>query len=420
MAFKPMKLASKLFLGFITYALTLAVLMTLAGMWWLDREFTKPGPLGETTLVEIERGLGLYAISNHLANEGVIENTRVFNIAGKLLRAQSDLKAGEYELQPGMSAQDILRLLREGKTFQRQFTIPEGLTSFEIVRLLNAITELSGEILDIPPEGSLLPETYSYALNEPRGEIIARLTGAMSDLRTTLHTAPPPVGLCKNIEPRRKQQTIKPPLPSGERAGVRGQPSSHPHPASDPEEKTDNSPPVSDPEEKEENPPPLPDLYYVKYSMGECLPPPLKNWREVITLASIVEKETGVAGERKRVAGVFINRLKKGIALQTDPTIIYAITMGQHKNGGKGPLGRRLLKKDLELDSPYNTYEYPGLPPGPIANPGRAAIEAVLNPEAHEYLYFVADGSGGHIFAKTLEEHNRNVAKWRKIRRGRK
>ena len=151
----------------------------------------------------------------------------------------------------------------------------------------------------------------------------------------------------------------------------------------------------------------------------ECkgAPAPLKAVRDVLTLASIVEKETAVAEERERVAGVFINRLNKGIALQTDPTVIYAITKGKHKNEGKGPLGRRLLSKDLQVDDPYNTYKYPGLPPGPIANPGRASLEAVMNPESHKYIYFVADGSGGHVFSKTLSEHNSNVTKWRKIRR---
>jgi UPF0755 protein len=145
---------------------------------------------------------------------------------------------------------------------------------------------------------------------------------------------------------------------------------------------------------------------------------PLQTPEEAIILASIVEKETGVAAERERIAGVFINRLRKGMPLQTDPTVIYAITQGVVKEDGMGPLGRRLLRKDLEeTDSPYNTYKYPGLPPGPIANPGRAAIAATLNPERHDYLYFVADGTGGHLFARTLEEHNRNVADWRKIRR---
>jgi UPF0755 protein len=145
---------------------------------------------------------------------------------------------------------------------------------------------------------------------------------------------------------------------------------------------------------------------------------PFSTIEEAVTLASIVEKETGIAAERPRIAGVFINRLRSGTPLQTDPTVIYAITKGKIKADGQGPLGRRLLKKDLlETDSPYNTYKYPGLPPGPIANPGRAALDAVLHPENHNFYYFVADGTGGHVFAATLTEHEANVIKWRAIRK---
>lgn len=143
---------------------------------------------------------------------------------------------------------------------------------------------------------------------------------------------------------------------------------------------------------------------------------PIQTKEEAIILASIVEKETSIDKERAKVAGVFINRLNRGIALQTDPTVIYAITKGKIQEEGKGPLGRRLLRKDLAINSPYNTYKNAGLPPGPIANPGKASIAAVLNPDSHNYIFFVADGTGGHAFAKTLKEHSQNVAKWRKIR----
>lgn len=138
---------------------------------------------------------------------------------------------------------------------------------------------------------------------------------------------------------------------------------------------------------------------------------PISSWEEAVILASIVEKETGIDGERGKVAGVFMNRLRKGMRLQSDPTVVYGITRGQR------PLGRQLLKSDLKKKTDYNTYTINGLPPGPITNPGRESILAVLHPTATEALYFVADGTGGHAFAKTLAEHNRNVAKWRRYQR---
>lgn len=302
------------------------------------KDYLSPGPLASPKIVLIEKGRGVAAIAQKLASEGVIEDPLVFKIMARLSGRHGALKAGEYEFDSRISAAAVLGKLYEGDMYDRSFTIPEGLTSWQIVQRLKNVADLSGDVTDIPPEGSLLPETYHFVAGDTRARKIEDMQAAMKKTMDELWPA---------------------------RAS---------------------------------------DL-------------PFDTKEEALVLASIVEKETGVASERGRIAGVFINRLRRGIPLQTDPTVIYALTKGRVKDEGTGPLGRRLLTKDLETESPYNTYKNAGLPPGPIANPGRAAIEATLNPEQNDYIYFVADGTGGHVFAKTLAEHNANVAKWRKIRR---
>lgn len=332
-----MKRATKTLLGLIVYTMTLAVLAATGGMYWLSEEFTAKGPHAEKVLLSIPKGSSLNAIAEILQSEGVIDHAEMFVLASRVLRTQSDLQAGEFAIPPLASPKEIMAILKDGKAFARQITVPEGLTSYQVMQLINKKENLTGTISDIPEEGSLLPETYAFKKNEPRSAVVSRMQRAM---QVVLNEA------WKN--------------------------------------------------------------------RAEGLP--IKSKQEALILASIIEKETGKPGEHARVAGVFINRLKKNMKLQTDPTVIYGLTGGVHDNAGQGPLGRRLLRKDLGYDSLYNTYLYAGLPPGPIANPGIAAIRAALNPENHEYIYFVADGTGGHAFGKTLDEHNRNVAKWRRIR----
>ncbi|MCB1783493.1 MAG: endolytic transglycosylase MltG [Alphaproteobacteria bacterium] len=324
-------------LTIISVHLLAIALLIGGGTVWVWHSYHAPGPLTEEKTVIVPPGYGVAMIADKLEKEGVVEQPLLFRFMARVTGRQSGLKAGEYAFDAHLSMKGVLDLLESGKVVQRSLTIREGLTSFEVIQILKNAPELSGDIDENQPEGSLLPETYSYQKDEARDAVALRMKEAMT--RT------------------------------------------------------------------------LDELWE---SRDEDLPFTTKE--EALVLASIVEKETAVAGERNRIAGVFVNRLRKGIALQTDPSVIYALTGGKPENKGKGPLGRRLLKKDLEVDSPYNTYLYPGLPPGPIANPGRAAIEAALHPEENDFLFFVADGTGGHVFAKTLEEHNANVAQWRKIR----
>ena len=311
-------------------------LLALGGLIYFAKDrFNQQGPLAHSTVFVIPRGEGVNAIAERLERDGIINDRRIFVASVIYFKVQERLKAGEYEIRKHASMRGVLDKLVEGRAVLYKVSIPEGLTSEQIVGRLNAHKMLKGEITTIPSEGSMLPDTYKFSRGMTRQDLIERMKAEQNKYVNRLWE---------------KRQ---------------------------------------------------PDL-------------PVKTPQEAIILASIVEKETGRADERSRVAGVFVNRLKKGIPLQSDPTIIYGIA------GGKGTLGRGILKSELEKKTPYNTYKIKGLTPTPIANPGRAAIEAVLNPAKTEDLYFVADGTGGHAFAPSLAKHNANVAQWRRIERERR
>ncbi|MCK5518257.1 MAG: endolytic transglycosylase MltG [Alphaproteobacteria bacterium] len=320
-------------LGHILITFTiLGILCAFIGALWLKEEVKTPGPLTVEKLVYIAPGSSIKAISVKLLANGAIKNNLAFLLSARLQNREKELKAGEYKFLPRMSIREIIALLQSGKTYQHKITIPEGLTTTEIINLLNSAHILTGTIQNLPAEGSLLPETYHFSYGDTRQDIIWRMKKSMKKTLNSLW-----------------------------------------------EKRAANL--------------------------------PLKTPEEAVILASIVEKETGIANERQRVAGVFINRLNKGILLQSDPTVIYAVTDGKEK------LNRLLTTKDLKTPSNYNTYIVTGLPPSPIANPGKASLAAVLNPEKNNYIYFVADGTGGHVFSRTLKEHNNNVARWRKLRK---
>jgi UPF0755 protein len=294
------------------------------------QRFEAPGPLAADKIVNIPRGSGIRDITDVLVREGVIDQPWVFVGGVLVLKEREGLKAGEYQFKKQASLRDVVDTIIDGKVVPHQVTIAEGLTSEQVVAKLLDNDVLTGNIKEIPREGSLLPDTYSFTRGFTREQVIQRMQQAEQRV-------------LKDIWDRRS-----------------------------------------------------PDL-------------PLKTPDQLVILASLVEKETSKPEERTRVAAVFVNRLKQKMRLQADPTIIYGLV------GGKGTLGRPIQKNEIEQPTPYNTYVIDGLPPGPIANPGRAALEAAANPARTRELYFVADGTGGHGFAETYEQHQRNVAKLRSI-----
>lgn len=301
----------------------------------LSHQFESPGPLAVSRSFAIPKGEGRIATALRLERDGIISNRWAF-VAGHILqgflttRKNYELKAGEYDIRSGATMRQVLEALAEGKSVLAKLTIPEGLTSQQIVDRLMADPNLSGEVTQVPAEGSLMPDTYRFSRGMARQELIDRMHSELQKFVSALW-------------------------------------------------------------EKR-----APNL-------------PVTTMEQVIVLASIVEKETGRSDERDRVAAVFVNRLRKGMRLQSDPTIVYGIV------GGQGPLGRSITRSDIDTKTAYNTYSIDGLPPGPICNPGRPAIEATLNPATTTDLYFVADGSGGHTFSDTLKEHNAAVQTWRKV-----
>ena len=309
----------------------LIILMIGAGAaYFYGRQILEtPGPLLEDKIVNIPARAGKRDIADALQKEGVINvNPWVFIGSVFALKASSDLKPGEYSFQKNASLRDVIATIVEGKVVQHSVTVPEGLTSEQIVSRLTDNDIFTGSVREIPREGTLLPETYKFPRGTARDQVIQRMQQAQKRVLA-------------EIWDRRS-----------------------------------------------------PDV-------------PLRSPEQLVTLASIVEKETGKADERSRVAAVFVNRLRQKIKMQSDPTIIYGLV------GGKGTLGRPIKRSEITQPSPYNTYVIEGLPPGPIANPGRASLEAAANPARTRDLFFVADGTGGHAFTETYDQHQKNVAKLR-------
>lgn len=307
-----------------------ALVAGIFGLVSIRHVLNEPGPLRADKVVYFPPRTDALEMISQLEREGVIDNPTLMNVTLLVENKIGKVKPGEYLFKQAASIHEVIDVLVNGRQVLHSVTIPEGLTSEQIAQRLRDNDILSGEILETPKEGALLPETYKVTRGFQRSKLLAKM---QDDLKK----------LVDQIWARRR-----------------------------------------------------PDL-------------PIRTPFELVTLASIVEKETGKAEERPMVAAVFVNRLRKKMRLQSDPTIIYGLV------GGKATLGRPIQRSEIEKYTPYNTYAIDGLPPGPIANPGRASLEAAANPARSSDLYFVADGTGGHVFAPTLDQHNRNVQHWREI-----
>lgn len=319
--------------GSALFTLLLVAIVLGGGALWIgEARYRAPGPLTADKAVVVPNEYGVMDIADLLVKQGVISDKWVFVGAAVGTRASGKLKAGEYAFPQGASIAQVLGTIVSGKVLEYTVTIPEGLTSDQIVQRLMEVPELSGSIRQVPREGSLMPDTYKITRGTSREDVLRRMARTQdAELKEIWEKRDPSV--------------------------------------------------------------------------------PLKSPEELVILASIVEKETGVAEERPMVAAVFVNRLNKKMKLQSDPTIIYGLVRG------KGRLDRPITRTDITSPTPFNTYAIVGLPPGPIGNPGRASLEATANPAKTKHLYFVADGTGGHVFAETLDQHNKNVTRWRQIER---
>ncbi len=371
--------------------LILAAVGVAALMLWGRSQYDNPGPLAEAICLKVERGSDMSRVADDLVDRGAVSNAFVFRTGARYENKTQQLKAGSFLVQSDASMAQIVDAVtkggantcgsevivnvginamrmrvrglnpatgdleelasinpreegvelppsyieaREDSDTRYRISFAEGVTNWQIENALLSLDFLDGDIVDMPREGGLSPNSYEVRLGGARQDLIDQMRAAQSEILDA-------AWFDRDVET------------------------------------------------------------------------PLVDRQEALILASIIEKETAQADERPLVASVFVNRLNKGIRLQTDPTVIYGITKGE------GILGRGLRRSELDRATPYNTYQIDGLPPTPIANPGKAAIEAALKPAESDFIFFVADGTGGHAFAKTLQEHNRNVAAWRKIERER-
>jgi len=368
------------------FSLMVVILMVLGAVIALAQsKYKDAGPLTQAICLRVESGTNMRKVSDELAKRGAISSGMLFRMGAQYSDKSQSLKAGSFLLPEAASMVEITDIITRGgrSTCGTEIVYRIGVRANKVqVRELDPTTNKYFEKVGFNPAESVAPDAYvqtrqqsdvrlriAMAEGVTSWQVVEALKGA-DFLENDVAEIPPEGMLAPDSYEVKPGDSISSLLARMQKAQVKI----------------------------------LDDAWAAKASGL-----PLASKQEALILASIVEKETGIAAERRQVASVFINRLNQGIRLQTDPTVIYGVTKG------KGILGRGLRRSELRRKTDYNTYQIDGLPKGPIANPGKAAIEAALNPDSTEYIFFVADGTGGHAFAKTLKEHNANVAKWRVI-----
>ncbi|TJZ83794.1 endolytic transglycosylase MltG [Paracoccus hibiscisoli] len=370
--------------------LTLAIVLLIgaaAAVAWAKREFSGPGPSAVAQCVQIAPGASLNAVSNQLAAQGAISNAYIFRAGADYMDKARDLKFGSFLMPPRASMEQIVETVTAGG--------PSTCGTEVVVRV--GVRENTVLLRDTNPETGAYEEVARW--NPAVGERPAPIVAAQEQPGVRLSLV-----MAEGVTSWQVVEALKAAdFLTGEVAQTPAEGSLAPDTYLL-ERGADRNAILAQMASRQAA---------ILAQEWEARPfgMPYDTPEEALIMASIVEKETGQAAERPQVASVFVNRLRQGMRLQTDPTVIYGVTNGQ------GILDRGLRRSELDTTTPYNTYRIDGLPPTPIANPGRAAIRAALNPDETDYLYFVADGTGGHAFSRTLEEHNAAVARWREIER---
>ena len=364
----------------------IVLLVVLSGLLtWGQRVYTSPGPLSEAICFKVDKGDLMSAVSQSLLKEGAIADSRIFRIGAEYSGHADQLKFGSYLIAPQATMKEVLGTLTAGgqSTCGQEVNFRIGVGGADVIlRKLDPATNRYVEVAKFDPAKEAPPQAYVDAAEQV-------------DLRWRVTLAEGVTSWMVVDALKRADFMV------GDVAAVPSEGSLSPD-SYEVDKGADRAGLLAEMATRQ-----AATLAELWASRAEGLP--YKNEREALIMASIIEKETGVAEERKIVASVFLNRIAQGMKLQTDPTVIYGVTKGE------GLLGRGLRQSELRRETPWNTYVILGLPATPIANPGRAAIEAALHPDSTDYLFFVADGSGGHAFAVTLQEHQANVTKWRAL-----